>query len=328
MNIYCLDIQPESPFLTPPQSDTIFGHLAWAIVYDQGETRLQQILAEFGSGNPPFLLSAAFPHGMLPLPVLPSLKNEGIQKLASQLYPGEENVSSQRKTIEKVKSLKKIKYIDIDSFSDIAQNLTNFNLTRKLLSIAQNHAGDMTKEETVMHTAVNRITSSAQEGALFSYNEIAYRTKLSIWFRLSDISWKPELERWLKIIEDSGFGKRKSIGLGQFKIASITEASLPDIANPNAFITLSSYVPKPGDPVRGYYKHMIKRGKLGGSWALGGRVWKKPLLMLAPGSIFYSDVELQPYYGSLMPEIHQDKPEVVQYAFAFPLGIRLGEEII
>jgi CRISPR-associated protein Csm4 len=188
----------------------------------------------------------------------------------------------------------------------------------------------MTKEETVMHTAVNRITSSAQEGALFSYNEIAYRTKLSlsIWFKLSDISWKPELERWLKIIEGSGFGKRKSIGLGQFRIVSISEASLPEIANPNAFITLSSYVPNLGDPVRGYYKYIIKRGKLGGPWALGGKVWKKPLLMLAPGSIFYSGGELQPHYGSLIPEIHQDKLEVVQYAFAFPLGIRLGEEII
>ena len=61
MNTYCVDIKPESPFLTPPQSDTIFGHLAWAIAYDQGETRLRQILAEFSSGNPPFLLSSAFP---------------------------------------------------------------------------------------------------------------------------------------------------------------------------------------------------------------------------------------------------------------------------
>jgi len=327
VNIYCLDIQPESPFLTPPQSDTIFGHLAWAIVYDQGERRLHQVLDEFRSGNPPFLLSSAFPKGMLPLPVLPSLKNEDIQKLASQLYPGEENVSALRKTIEKVKRRKKIQYIDIASFSEIAQTLTNSNLVRKLLSITQNHVGDITKEETVMHTAVNRITSSAQEGALFSYNEIAYRAKLSIWFKLSDISWKPELERWLKIIEGSGFGKRKSVGLGQFKIASITEASLPYIANPNAFITLSSYVPKQGDPVRGYCKHIIKRGKLGGHLALTGNVWKKPLLMLAPGSIFSISGKLHSYYGGLISEIHPDRPEVVQYAFAFPLGIRLGEEI-
>lgn len=327
MSTYRIDIQPESPFLTPPQSDTVFGHLAWAIVYDEGESRLKEVLAEFSSENPPFLLSSAFPQGMLPLPVLPSLNHNDIYELAGQLYPGEGEVSAQRKTIERLKPLKKIHYIDIDGFSEIARNLTSFSLTRKLLDMAQTHK-DTTKEETVMRTAVNRLTGSAQEGALFPYDEVAYRTNLSIWLNLKDVSWKPELERWFKIVEGTGFGKRKSIGLGQFKIVGMTESSLPKIASPNAFVTLSSYVPRQGDPARGYYKHIMKRGKLGGPWALSGKVWKKPLLMLTPGSVFYSDGELQPYYGGLVSEIHQDRPEVVQYAFAFPLGIRLGEEIV
>jgi CRISPR-associated protein Csm4 len=328
VNTYCLDIQAESPFLTPLQSDTIFGHIAWAIVYDQGENRLQQVLAEFRSGNPPFLVSSAFPRGMLPLPILPAIEHGGVEKLSSQLYSDGENVSSLRKTIEKIKRLKKVQYLDIGSFPDIAQSLTTYSLTWKLLSTAKNHRDDITEERTVMHTAVNRITGVAQEGALFPYDEIAYQTRLSIWFKLSDISWKPELERWLKIIEGSGFGKRKSVGLGQFKIASMTEAHLPEIANPNAFMALSSFIPKENDPIEGYYKYIVKRGKLGGPWALGGRVWKKPLLMLASGSIFYSGGKIQSHYGSLIPEIHQDRPEVAQYALAFPLGIRLGEQII
>ncbi|MDI6814651.1 MAG: hypothetical protein QMC90_00995, partial [Dehalococcoidales bacterium] len=319
-------IQPESPFITPLQSDTLFGHLAWAIVYEQGEKGLKEVLAEFNSGSPPFLLSAAFPEGMLPTPVLPPLTREEIDTLA-----GDTSTSNKRKLIEEVKQTKGIKFIDIATFQSLAYDLSPISLTKQLLKILKDSKPVISQEEVIMHTAIDRISGTAREGSLFNHQQTFYRpaARLTIWLKLSDDSWKDKIHRWFRIIEGGGFGKRKSTGLGQFHASDdIIEADseLPQVANPNAFVLLSSYVPKVNDPLQGYYHYIVKRGKLGGPWALGGRVWKKPLIMFAPGSIFHTDKELAEYYGGLVPEIHYENPRIVQYAYAFPLGIRLKQQ--
>lgn len=331
MRIHKLTIEPKSPFITPLQSDTIFGHLAWAIIYDQGEHILKEILAEFASSNPPFVISSAFPEGMLPTPILPILTKKETETLAIEydnIEYKKNPIKSLRCFTEELKKTKKLNYIPIETFHDLAKNLNPITLIKTLLSLITKPNIKHSQEETVMHTSIDRITGTAKEGLLFDYTQTFYNreAKLTIWLKFNNNSWKNNIYRWFKIIEGSGFGKRKSTGLGQFHIiGDIKEASneLPQVAESNGFLSLSSYVPRADESCHGYYRYIIKRGKLGSSLALTEKVWKKPLLMFAPGSVFRIKDNLQDYYGSLIPQIHYHNSEIVHYALAFPLGIKL-----
>ena len=53
-----LTLQPQSPFITPLASDTLFGQLCWAIRHRFGEKRLIQLLEGYTHEQPLF----ATPH--------------------------------------------------------------------------------------------------------------------------------------------------------------------------------------------------------------------------------------------------------------------------
>ena len=58
MNVYRLTIEPLTSFRTPLQSDTIWGHLMWALRYLEGESALLAFLGRYREGDPPMLVSA------------------------------------------------------------------------------------------------------------------------------------------------------------------------------------------------------------------------------------------------------------------------------
>jgi CRISPR-associated protein Csm4 len=324
LKIHRLNIEPGSPFTTPLQSDTLFGHLAWAIVYGEGEDKLKEVLAEFNLDEPPFLLSEAFPEEMLPVPILPPLTQKERCALARTRYQNA-SIATLRQLSEDLKRVRKRKYLSVDKFCRVAHNLDSLALARSLLdTIDQVHS----KEEVRTHVTINRLTGTATEGALFDRKQTFYTPgcRLTIWLKFRDISWKDDVYRWFKLVAADGFGRRKCIGLGHFRVVGdIIEEEFPAVTDPNAFMSLSSYVPRADDPCAGYYQYLVKRGKLGASLALGGKVWKRPALMFSPGSVFRIDGELRYSYGGLIHNIHSDYPEVVQYAFAFPLPLRIGQ---
>lgn len=368
MKTYKLIVEPKSPFVTPLQSDTVFGHLAWALAYLEGPSRLSQMLNEFVAGKPPFLLSEAFPENTLPVPILPppsapevnrlvnwvlDSKEKILQKLERSASPqkkklkdeferalaacGSDKLSMKHWVTEQVKRTKGIRYIPFDLFKQIQGSASPVELAKLLLNFSLDGPGlSYTRAEVVMRTAVDRVTSAAREGMLFELEETFYGrkdenesyspTRLCIWLKLQDNSLKLEVAKWFKVIEGSGFGKWKSTGLGQFTcIGDIEETELPSPPQANAFLTLSSYVPCSNDPPRGYYRCVVKRGKLGGPWALSGNVWKTPLLMFSPGSVFYTTGEIKEHYGRIVPVHQRDGTTVYQYGYAFPLGIKLRE---
>ncbi|MGQ9546578.1 MAG: type III-A CRISPR-associated RAMP protein Csm4 [Dehalococcoidia bacterium] len=323
MKLHKLTIEPKSPFITPLQSDTLFGHVAWAILYQDGEQRLAQVLREFGQDEPPFLLSEAFPEGMLPVPILPPLTYQETQTLAQKLY-GSISVTTMVSLSEELKKVSKRKYMDVGTLRSIAGNLSPLTLARALLQ-SKATPNRCSEDKVTMHVTINRLTGTAGEGALFDHRQTFYApgSRLTIWIKLRHVSWKDDLCRWFKLVAADGFGKRKSTGLGSFDLSEIAEGELPSAPDPNAFMTLSSYVPAPRESCSGYYRYIIKRGKLGGALALGEKVWKTPLLMFSPGSIFYTNGSLRHCYGSLVPKVHSSHADVVQYALALPLPVRI-----
>ncbi len=329
---YALTIQPRARFVSLPQSDTLFGHLCWAIYYAEGADALRRFLTEFAD-SPPLLLSAAFPQGMLPVPVLPPLTRAQVKQLARDRFGADEV----RATGE-LKARRDIKFLPLEQFRALAGELTNEKLARALLNA---NAAPVWQDTVVMRTAVDRLTWSGREGALFDdhYDFFQTNTRLTVWLRVRDDWDTDEKKTWLRErwrdVARSGFGARLSTGAGQFEIIGELEPAddqLPRVENANAFVTLSSFVPRAGDPTQGWWEHRIKRGKLGAHFSTNAapnhdspHVWKKPLVMFQPGSTFVTGSAPRAWYGRMVPNIHplDAYKEVVQYAYAFAVGVRV-----
>jgi CRISPR-associated protein Csm4 len=323
-------IQPQSAFLTPLQSDTLFGHLMWALRYLDGEEKLKEFLERYRSGPPPLLISRGMPQGYLPMPVVPSLPREERLALIEKLW-GSSSTANQRAAVELFREVIQRAWLPLELWQQLVNGLSPSALFKLLLE--EERLDPHGKSLAITRTAVDRITSSGREGQLFVKDETFYPEDqpFDIWFKLSEEAIADglldRLNEWWMRIEATGFGHRKSSGAGAFgRVGDVEPADgqLPTAGQPNAFATLSAYVPKPGDPVEGHYRTRIKRGKLGEGYALP-KPWKKPLIMLAPGSIFRTHgADVADYYGQLVEGIHWTIEGIVQYAYAFPLPVRLG----
>lgn len=97
MKAYRLNITPRSPLGSPLQTDTLFGHLCWALRYTQGEPRLRDFLHAFDDIPPPLVLSNGFPEDFLPRPVFP----------ARARMPDERTPKTDRKRLKRVVLLRK-----------------------------------------------------------------------------------------------------------------------------------------------------------------------------------------------------------------------------
>lgn len=308
MKIYKLTIEPLTSFRTPLQSDTIFGHLMWALRYTEGEGALMAFLDRYRSSEPPLLVSAGFPTGTLPTPALP-------------LAPGERLAP----------------YLLLEQWHMIAGGLS-----RDTLRLAHRVTRDQWlglwgegQEHPVTRTAVDRITGSAREGRLFVSMEMFYAPgwKFDVWHKVDegDPGLPERLSAWWRWVERNGFGRGKSTGHGAFRIerSGLVEAGgeLPQVTDANGFVTLSAWVPRRGEPSDVTYRTRIKRGKLAEALALPSP-WKKPLLMLEPGALarLPDGESVHEWYGRLVEDVHWREDDVVQYGYAFPVPVRLEEE--
>jgi len=78
MKLVRYSFKPESPLGTPLQSDTLAGHLLCYLRERSGDAALEEVLGQFEAGNPPFIVSSAFPSGMLPRPEMPPMSREAL----------------------------------------------------------------------------------------------------------------------------------------------------------------------------------------------------------------------------------------------------------
>lgn len=329
-NNYTIELTFKSPIATPLQSDTIFGHICWAIRFLkwEKENRLGEFINLYDESNPPLLVSNGFPKGYLPKPILPPVTQEEIDTIVGK-----------EKRIEnsfKIKTIKKLDIIPKETFRELQKE--EVITPEKLFSTLINKFDDIEKFKSksqvavVQHNTINRMGRKT-EGGLYSQEETFFDvggSKYEIYLKTNYFSYK-ELDRIFSYISEEGFGKDKSTGKGYFAFEIIEGNDLPEANKPNAFMTLSSYIPSENDPVEGYYSILHKFGKLGGLYAkgvseVGGNPFKAPLIMFTAGSTFRDEsYQNGKVYGSLLKKVHHNE-SIRHYAYAYPLGINIEDK--
>src|SRR3990172_7027744 len=307
MKTYRLKIKPQSSFLTPWQADTIFGHLCWIMAWREGKDALAKFLEDYRNGNPFFVLSDGFPADLLPAPAHLSL-----------MMPKGETLED----YQNGKKLKKIAWLTPEEFESVRNGKINSQFQENPKTF---------KTYTTLHSSINRITgTTGDEGSLFELEEFAIESEglkadtLSIYLRIKD-GWEEKVKSLFQDLSLLGYGKKRSIGKGSFEIVGELESfnKFDNLDEANGFITLSNFVPAKEDPTEGFYKTMVKYGKLGGEYTFSGNPFKKPIIMLTAGSVFYVQESVKPFYGRMVEGVSPSKPDVVHYGYAFSVPIKL-----
>ena len=291
---------------TQLQSDTIFGHICWALAYTKGEPALKDFLEAMK--QPVFLLSSGFPEGRLPAPKLHRSRRESMPDLASEL-----------KQREQEKQASKREYLPVELWQ------------KHIAAFEQTHVHEAASEiekyfELILqeHNSINRLSGTTRKGGANLYSEVvtypAEGIKAFDSYLQTDYFNHLELEALFAFISDSGYGRNKHTGRGKFEI-SLEEISFPEPDNPNAWLLLSNTVPASDDPPPLGYEGFVKYGKLGGSYAVGAKSpFKKPIFMIKPGAVFFG---ADPPKGTLVRDIHPDDPAICQNAYALCMGFHL-----
>lgn len=286
MNLYRFHIIPESPWLTPWQSDTLAGLLCWACAHTEGDVALQRdVITPALAGQPPFALSDAFPNDWLPVPHMVRLAN----------WPPD-----QRKTVKQARWLPQASFerFQNGAIPDITDLISESGV----------------KEYIQLRNSIGRATNTTSHGGqLFPLEETVMAKEsgfLTVYVRVQD-GLKTRFWQWVKELASWGFGADRSVGKGQFRLNSELEpfSNFDKVIDANGSIVLSTFQPTPGDPADGAWESFTKYGKLGPDYGLEN-VFKRPLILLRPGACFRSS---QPYewYGRAIPMSELLAPDVV-----------------
>ncbi len=327
MNSYKLKWRVLSPYSTPPQSDTIFGHIAWAIVYLYGGSRLEKILARLREA-PDLVCSSLVPEGRLPIPLLPMPVN-----IREQWADRKTGLEGQRwkdwarlqKELKKLTSLPETMLTGPDSV---------FKWLDVILKLETELAEDKSKKDrgrkaTVFHNTINRLTCTTDESTGGPYAEVASwepdGTVMNSWIDCAeDLITFAEWEQVCEYMSESGFGKNKSTGRGRMdiRIEPFTWHDKP--RESNAWMLISNMLPSTTDSTDCYYGGLAKFPRMGGGFAQTNSPFKYPVYVLTPGSVFHGGKKP---VGTLLRGIHPDLKDVVQNLYAYSIPIRIEEDL-
>ena len=290
-----LKLKPLGSYLTDWSSDTITGALLWAYNRRFGSIALGQLISSFLKNEPPFVLSSGFPGDLLPRPFLPQPARQ-ITTLTQ---------------IEEGKKLKKSQWVTLDEFNNLRQGqpAKPVEIPRSMLT------------EVVMHNQVSRISGSTSEGGeLYTVEEhfldIKHFQYISVYAHVQP-DWADLLAEMFSDLGRTGLGARSSTGKGAFMVEETADFyGFSDLPETNSCIILGNITPRATDPAKGYFKVAIKRGRLGEEYAKLPNPFKKPLVMLVPGSVLYSTAPLSGWLGRFVEDIAPAAPQVVHCGMA------------
>ena len=143
-------LKPRSTYRTVLHSDTLFGCLCWAIREVFSEARLEELLKQFASGDPPFLLSSTFSFR--------DNESEGRTHFYPRpmLRPTELEIPKNEDDAKQQKKFRKVKWVSeeiLDKFASGAWNETDY-----YASDTWDAEGPGEKTVEVQHNTIDRLS--------------------------------------------------------------------------------------------------------------------------------------------------------------------------
>ena len=260
-----ITIKPTSPFITPLQSDTIFGHFAWGYRYCFGEKKLNELLKTFKQ-KPFIVFSDGFIKGTLPKPFL-----------KPYLPKNEELIFA--------KEVKRIGFIDKELVFKNINNLKD-EIIFKDISKNKDNKSLKYKSQITQKNSVNRSLNLVIEG-LYSIKESFFGSgfEFEIYFKYQDIN-KDAIKEVFEVISKKGYGKDKSTGKGRFifDIDWDFKEKRYFLEKKDKYLNLSTML-KSNNMHLLYGKTITKFPKAGGIYAYS-EPFKNPFIAYIPGSTF------------------------------------------
>lgn len=292
-----------APLGTRMYSDTLFGHLCWQVAFGEGEEGIGQFLEAFRDGRPPFILSEAFPAGLLPRPLLP--------RPTPAIDRPEEYAA--------FKQWQKAPFLRVDDFLRFCQDP----------KAAVQPEPDPWRVTKIPHAAIDRridTTGGDDFAGRFFLTEVCYllgQQHVDLYCRTLP-EWQDRLLGLVERVGRTGFGRDKSLGYGRFRILEV--APWPHFQKlldgpVNACVVLSTLVPAAGDPTDGCWQLRIKHGFLGEQ--ASANPFKRPLVQMEPGAVFRLGGRPVPaFLGRLVPGVAPGMPQAVQCGLALTVPCR------
>lgn len=306
-----------SPLITELESDTIFGHFCWAWRYIEGEESLIEFLSEVSKGR--FVLSSAFPCGFLPAPFLPE-KQIALDRVY-EVHKNNKNSKTLKIRNEKEfyrckKEFKKNAYIPLKIWEQLCSSYSTAGFLDSYI-VNYEKFSEQNKIETAIgfRNKIDRITGKTGEGNLFAERVTFYENNKEFTSYIkTDLCDEDKLKKIFNYISASGFGRKKSIGKGNFDI-SVEQFDFKEVEKFNAHLVLSNMIPAEDDSTVAYWKGNVKFGKLGGTYANTETPFKFPFYYFLPGSVFIGE---KPPKGRML-NVHPEKTEIVQNLFCYSI---------
>jgi CRISPR-associated protein Csm4 len=310
-------LQPRGDYRTELTSDTLFGIICWGISVLYGSEILEDLLERFVSGEPPFLISSAFPYTRVdgkieyffPRPILPPITG----KLSGE-------------NLDNFKRYKKIKWLRYSIFrkfqtGEITEN--DFFQSKEW----KDCISPSIISEIQMHNTIHRLTAHTAEGNLY-YTPVYTIQNGGLYFFIREIE-EGVLDYILsafRLFSHLGIGGDASIGKGTF-VPELADVPFDfSVQNPNSRVILSYYYPTPAEAV--YYKEhadltwyrlIHRKGKMGGILYPTGNTWKKGIHVFDVGSIFPVFDQKKIIGGFPIVKESSDKTEFPVYFYGYPL---------
>ncbi len=315
MQTHRYTLRPLGAFGTPLAGDTLFGQLCWTLRHQLGNTRLNELLQGYTSGQPFAVISDALPAGHVPLPHV--LANAW-QK-SNAVYPPDR------------KTLKKKKWLPLAALTSPFPQWQS--LAYSDVEVAPESAKPI--ERAQPHNTINRQTGTTGEGqfAPYSMPQIWFHPEMrfDLYVSLDDDRLNlAELTVALDAVGATGFGRDASIGLGKFeRVGDITPALFPTPSGANSYLTLGPCAPQGLGycPVRSTYQVATRFGRHGDAAVQSGQPFKRPVLLAKAGGVFWPESvdAASPFIGQGLGgaenPVSLSMPETVQQGYAPVIAI-------
>ena len=349
-NTWKLKIRPTSSFITPIQSDTLFGSMIWALKIQYGDEFVENIIEKTKNYNPPFIFSNPIINGNYP--IFGELSKEFLDEIDYVKFKGFD-----RKRIEFYKALKKKKYVSknvfeellngqkiekiylevldgVRDFSTLEKRKTprNQKITEEFLEDILSGKKDENNKlnennksyiiEGRIRNQINRLGNSKENDGdtrLFEQREIIFSkdTEIEIFVKIRKDFEIEKFEKGMIYISFNGYGRSASTGKGQFEIIGMEqEKGFEDRKNKNSFVVLSNYIPNENDQVEVINSNIFtKKPKA----YMTENPFKDYFICYNEGSYFKGNSEI--VKGRVLENLKKDDNRNIQCLIPFVIGV-------